>query len=242
MSSQKSIRLPLAAQQLFHIGKSAPVMILLTGCIVYKFDESAGDSAGDSAPDTVETPAIVADLDENLLVNPGLETGDFSGWIVVNSGGDGWLARDYATSPNGVGDFGDFGQYGANTSYGWCRRAQIVDLIALGFTAEFLDSQPYVNVSDWFLERYDVDEYMLRVTLLDENGATLSSWAVHSYTSGTVGWDDDAWVEASHSFSGYGAGLRYITFFDGGQDTEWWAGQYGVLIDNSYLALSDQPL
>ena len=76
----------------------------------------------------------------NLLVNPGAETGDFSGW---NRWGM-WGVD--ATAYNGVLE----GEHCFLTSYNWCIRSQEVDLLSRGYSAADLDNSFGVDVSEWF--------------------------------------------------------------------------------------------
>ncbi len=56
-------------------------------------------------------------------------------------------------------------------------------------------------------------------------------------TSDGEGYDDDEWFEVSHTFAGYGTGLRTIYFEDGGRDSEYWAGHYGTRLDDASVML-----
>ena len=167
----------------------------------------------------------------NLLVNPGLETGDFTGWTRTAGGGDGWAIKETGLTDS------DFGVYAARTSYNLCSRGQVVDLVAAGYTEADLDAAPTIHVADWFRERYDVDAYFVEVTLLDASGGTIDTWSESGTTNGAADWWDDVYFEVAHAFSGYGAGVRYVWFQDGGEDTEYWAGNYGIEIDNAFVGV-----
>ena len=66
----------------------------------------------------------------NLLANPGAETGDMSGWTILENGGYGWNTR--GTGYEGENSF--------STSYEWCKRYQEIDLLAKGYSAFQLDA------------------------------------------------------------------------------------------------------
>ena len=167
-------------------------------------------------------------VDENLVENPGLETGDTSGWTILSSGGDGCS----------VSSGGHSGDYDLKTSHGLCEREQSIDLLAKGFSAEALDSAPELQVSEWFKERYaSGDVYVFEVQLLDADGGVLDSFDGGGTTTGITGYDDDEWFEVSHSFTGYPSGLRTITIRDGGRDSESWAGHYGVQLDDASVVV-----
>ena len=46
-----------------------------------------------------------------------------------------------------------------------------------------------------------------------------------SYRQTKVG----VWEEVTHVFEGYGTGLRFISFWHAGKDSEYWAGYYGAM-------------
>ncbi|EPX58265.1 hypothetical protein D187_004021 [Cystobacter fuscus DSM 2262] len=38
-------------------------------------------------------------------------------------------------------------------------------------------------------------------------------------------------------FTGYGPAARYVRWTDGGMDSEWWWGHYGVVMDDAVVAV-----
>lgn len=182
--------------------------------------------AGDTDTDT----DTEFDCSDNLLDNPGAEDGDMSGWEVTENGGYGWASIASEDAFEGDRRFG--------TSYEWCRRYQQIDLLSLGFTEEELDAEPEIRVSEWVGEIFEPDQYEVTVELLDVGQALIDNWTVAATTDGDSTcttadcfWDDDDWIEVSHVFTGYGAGLRHIRFSDGSVDTEWWLDWYGAVFD-----------
>ncbi|MCP4675546.1 MAG: hypothetical protein GY854_08580 [Deltaproteobacteria bacterium] len=193
--------------------------------------DSDADADADIGDDTDPPPG------DNLLVNPGMESGVLQdGWTIVESGGDGWNVNAMSATD------GFLGNYYVVTSYGLCLRSQEVDLVAAGFDASYLDTAPYVHVRDWFKEFYSPDWYQITVRLLDASRVTIAEWTHSNTTGGVTGYDDDNWFSITHTFIGYGPGLRYIYFEDGGQDSEFWLGHYGIYIDNSHASISDYPI
>jgi len=179
-------------------------------------------------PDPGLDPVGTGPFDENLLENPGLETGDLSGWTLLSSGG----------SECSVGGSARTGDYSLHTSYTLCEREQTIDLIAAGFTESDLDTAPAVLASEWFKEFFTGgDTYQFQVELKDATGAVLASFDGGGLTTGAGGYGDDEWFEVSHTFVDYGPGLRTITLRDGGKDSEFWAGYYGVRIDDASVML-----
>ena len=161
---------------------------------------------------------------ENLLVNPGAETGDLSGWTINKNGGDGWAIDKSVNSYSGDYEFA--------TSYLECKRSQTIDLIAAGYTATQLDAAPDVKVSEWFKQIFDADEYFMKVELLDADKNVIDSWDMSGTTT-----DKDVWFNLSYTFTKYGTGLRYIYFEDGGKDTEYWKNHYGVRMDDAEVRI-----
>ena len=192
---------------------------------------SAGGAPGevsiDGGADTTSSTSVTLYLQEpgNLLQNPGGETGDLSGWQILSSGGDGWAS--------GKGDpvIQLFGALHFTTSFGWDGRSQLLDLTTLGFTQQELDAAPPITVREWYHGGgySTADSYYLGVELRDTNGTVLASYNKGTQASPTV--TNATWQMATQTFSGYGTGLRYVYFEDGGQDTEFWAGYYGAAMD-----------
>lgn len=180
--------------------------------------------------DTGPLPAP-APYGANLLLNPGCEAGDLSGWDIGASGGDGWAA----IAGGGRGGFE------CGTSYGLSLRSQDVDLLALGFTEAQLDAEPEVHVSEWFREIcLTGDTWRFEVLLRDGAGATIASWQSSGLTAAAgsgCDYSDDLWFELAHVFTGYGPGLRSVVFRDGGGDVEFWAGHYGIRMDDAWLSV-----
>jgi hypothetical protein len=173
---------------------------------------------------------------QNLLTNPGAETGDMSGWTIIANGGNGWSTRGS----------GYEGTHSFSTSYNWCKRSQEIDLLAKGYTEAQLDATPIVNVGEWFAgygsawddPNHHRDYCYLKVELRDVNHNLIDSYdsGVFQTKNGT-GWYGP-WEQRSHTFSGYGSGLRYIYFEDGGDDWEFWNGHYGPALDAASVTIT----
>uniref|UniRef100_A0A8C6SQN2 Zgc:175088 n=1 Tax=Neogobius melanostomus TaxID=47308 RepID=A0A8C6SQN2_9GOBI len=158
-------------------------------------------------------------MSRNLLKNPNGDE-DLEFWELTENGGSQWKVEDLP------GDCGhDFtGQDGVSkyfaTSFELCLKRQVINLLDEEYSAEVLDEQPLVNISDWYCARTDCGcTYQMAVkcvTLDPEN-------------------DDCAWKE----FSDYGPGLRFITFEHGGQDTNYWDGWFGVRVTASCVSIEN---
>jgi len=178
---------------------------------------------------------------QNLLENPGAETGDMSGWTIKPEDpeiGETW----------GVRDGGYEGNHSFSTSYRWCKRSQEIDLLAKGYTEAQLDAVPTISAEEWFAgygsvwdnKSHHRDYCYLNVELRDRYHHAIASYDSGVFqTSPGSGWFGP-WEQRSHIFSGYGSGLRYIYFEDGGKDREYWAGQYGPALDAASVTIAAQ--
>jgi Ca2+-binding RTX toxin-like protein len=179
-----------------------------------------GEFASVFAPEIMEIyPGVL-----NLLTNPGAETGDMSGWNILQNGGNGWTVQTggYEGSQTFV------------TSYAWGKRSQTVDLVAKGYSTAVLDQAPTINISEWFrgIGPKTADLSYLKVELRDAGGNVIAS-----FNSGELTAKSD-WQQISHTFANYGAGVRYVYWEDGGKDVEYWAGHYGTQFDGASLTLT----
>ena len=114
-------------------------------------------------------------------------------------------------------------------------REQLVDLLALGFSAAYLDAaQPAVRLSERFGRvppGLATDAYFLYVQLLDAGRRPIASWGrdgpdshwsfagappFQCTTSCTLLHNESAWQAQQYTFTGYGANLRYVLWRDGG--------------------------
>lgn len=212
-------------------GAFTSLMTGLAGGTTYYVRAYATNSEGTvyGTEDTVTTPD---EWSNNLIANAGAETQNLSGWTVTANGGDGWAATGLART----------GSYAFAGSYGWCEREQVIDLVAAGFTTTELDRQPAVDWSQWVRAREVDVVYWVKVELLDGSMTVIDSWNSGTQASPVSMAANTTWTEESTSFSGYGAGLRYIRVSDGSRDDIGWAGNYGAHFDDASLVLSlDAP-
>lgn len=173
--------------------------------------------------------AAAALYETNLLQNGGAEAGDMSGWTLLETGGNNW-ALDWHTAYSGDHCF--------STSHQWNTRYQEIDLLTAGFSEAVLDASPDIEISEWFATRGDSGgEYYLTVELRDSSHQVIDSWTTGTQTLAS-GVD---WFAESHSFSDYGAGIRYVYFEDGGKDTSSWGGNYGTSLDEASVQVVPEP-
>ncbi|XP_037540698.1 F-box only protein 6 [Nematolebias whitei] len=167
----------------------------------------------------------------NLLKNPRGED-KFQDWTIVQNGGDRWKVEGLMVPhPN------EKVQKNFVTSYGTCIKSQTIDLGKEGYSPSFMDKfQPPIRISDWYAPRWDCgSEYSITVQLLDRKNVVLQT-----FTPDTVyfpQWNDQQWHQMTHVFKDYGPGVRYIKFFHGGKDTQFWAGWYGIRVTDSCVEI-----
>lgn len=154
--------------------------------------------------------------EEQLLRDPD----DARSWTIEANGGDGWRREEDDDQSEKRLFF--------SSSYGWCRKSQTIDLKALGYSEEFLDSSPEIIVCDFYLGRGDCGSvYELRVELQDANGRAIQNPFLFSDETVTL------WLPVTKRFSGYGKGLRFIYFQHSGKDRNYWKGHYGARVAES---------
>lgn len=162
------------------------------------------------------------------LVNATGEAGDLSSWNISASGGDGWAVVSYDAASPGFG-----------TSYAMDSKWQEIDLVAKGFSTTYLDTAPTVYFGEKFLKRADVSgiRYYLRVEIRNAAHAPIQTFNPGTQIVNPGGGPIIVYPVTS-SFSGYGAGMRYIYVEDGGYDSMGWAGQFGAYLHSAFVRLS----
>ncbi|XP_027834064.1 F-box only protein 17 isoform X1 [Ovis aries] len=167
-----------------------------------------------------------APLGRNLIFNSCGEQG-FRGWEVEH-GGNGW-----AVEKNLIMMPGAPSQTCFVTSFEWCFKRQLVDLVMEGVWQELLDSaQIEICVADWWGARENCGcIYRLRVRLLDvyENEVVKFSASPNP----VLQWTERGCRQVSHVFTNFGKGIRYVSFEQYGRDTRSWVGHYGTLVTHS---------
>ncbi|XP_063797937.1 F-box only protein 2-like [Pseudophryne corroboree] len=169
----------------------------------------------------------------NLIKNPCGEEG-LKYWEDIEAGGDGWKVVDL---PGAIFPLHLVKKYFAS-SYGWCSKSQLIDLLQEGYTREMLDNnQPCIVISEWYGSRHDCGcRYELTVQLLSDCREVIAE-----YKSGTITIPetlDNYWRQIGHTFSRYGPGVRYIRFKHGGQDSKFWKGWYGAQVTKSSVTIN----
>ncbi|CAK6963895.1 F-box only protein 6-like [Scomber scombrus] len=167
----------------------------------------------------------------NLLKNPRAEN-QMNGWQILDNGGDEWKIDNVREPhPNEVI------QKNFVTSYGMCRKSQLIDLEVEGYNKSFMDHfQPEIKVSDWYAPRFDCGcEYQICVELLNQKKRPIKKFAPE--TVYFEQWNDQKWNQMTYVFQNYGPGVRYIRFTHGGKDSQFWAGWYGIRVTDSSVEI-----
>jgi len=146
---------------------------------------------------------------ERQVLKNGDATDGFNNWTILQNGGNQWKIETgpAASCP------GTEGNTNFVTSYGWNKKAQTIDLLAEGFTAEELDQAPEIAVSEWMCSRTDCRGlYRLIVELREANNRSVDRFDTGELRAPIAPNWVYPWEEVSHVFKEYGAGVRFIYF------------------------------
>ncbi|KAM9443807.1 F-box only protein 2-like [Clarias gariepinus] len=172
----------------------------------------------------------------NLLKNPNGDEGlDY--WQLTENGGFGWQVEEMPREGEHAFNNSAVTKY-FSTSYELNLKKQVIDLVAEGYNPDDLDNQPAVTIEDWFCCRTDCGcMYQIAVSLLDANSQPLQE-----YKPDVVILDPDSdgcsWRKVTNTFTGYGPGLRYISFEHGGNDIKYWEGWFGARVTGSSVTIN----
>ncbi|KFP81068.1 F-box only protein 6, partial [Apaloderma vittatum] len=171
----------------------------------------------------------------NLPLIP-LLSENFLHWTIDQNEGDKWKIEDLPGAHGTDLPDPDVHKYFV-TSYGPCLKSQLITLQKEGYWNELMDEKrPEIVVKDWYAARFDCGcRYELTVQLLSEDYLVLEEF--HPEPVVIEQWSDAVWREVSHTFQNYPPGVRHIRFQHGGQDTQFWAGWYGVRVTNSSITI-----
>ncbi|XP_068192408.1 F-box only protein 6-like isoform X3 [Antennarius striatus] len=167
----------------------------------------------------------------NLLKNPRGEH-KMKNWQILENGGDNWKIEEVMVPHPNEAVHKNF-----VTSYGMCKKSQLIDLAMEGYSPLFMDHfQPDIRISDWYAPRWDCgSKYVIHVELLNQKKKAVKTFAPE--TIYFEQWNDQKWNQMTYSFQNYGPGVRYIRFTHGGQDTQYWAGWYGIRVTDSCVEI-----
>ncbi|XP_063965393.1 F-box only protein 6-like [Lytechinus pictus] len=163
---------------------------------------------------------------------------DLKHWTILSNGGERWKIETGCHGsdrlPDEVLRLNGGKDKSFATSYGWCEREQVIDLVKEGFSEEMLDRmKPTIFVSEWYAARFDCgNTYEFGMQLLKGRPTSedTKDVIVDSFSFGpiiTPEWPERSWKQATHFFREYGAGVRFIRYWDKSKDNKFWAGHYG---------------
>ncbi|XP_029768318.1 F-box only protein 17-like, partial [Terrapene carolina triunguis] len=141
-----------------------------------------------------------------FLTQP-LPADQFSHWQVEH-GGHGWKVEGNRCPVEGAP-----AQTCFVSSFQWCIKSQLVDLLKEGLWDELLDTyQPEIYISDWWGAREDCGcEYSICVRLLAANRSTVIA-EFQANPDPIQQWNDAQYHQVSYRFRQYGRGVRYVHF------------------------------
>ncbi len=193
-----------------------------------RFADYNMSTSGTVADSNVTTQGIQCFCGSNLLVNGSGQDG-VTGWTITDKGGDGWYWDDT----------------GFRTSYNWDTKQQVIDLLAVGYTASVLDASPPITVWEHFYQGMNrtingsgtyYGNYFMKVELLDTNKIPLVTYSAGNTTyPKTLG----IYTSKPHSYTflNIPPGVRYIRWTDGGYDGGGWGGYYGPRLFNATVII-----
>lgn len=188
-------------------------------------------------PDVSKTPKcwrwfyFLCKKRRNLLRNPRAEH-EMNHWQIIENGGHQWKIEEVMVPhPN------EAVQKNFVTSFGMCRKSQLIDLAKEGYHPSLMDHlQPDIRISDWYAPRFDCGSiYQIQVELLNQRRRPIETFTPE--TAYFEQWNDQQWNQIIHVFQNYGPGVRYIRFTHGGKDTQFWAGWYGIRVTDSSVEI-----
>ncbi|KAJ9578680.1 hypothetical protein L9F63_005104 [Diploptera punctata] len=185
---------------------------------------------------------FVEDPFEKNLIQNHCGQGNLGGWDVLSSGGNGWRVENPPVGADILPCSEEFENLTScfATSYHSCSKEQLIKLIDHGFTSWIMDKiQPDIHVSEWIAARFDSGcSYEMKVELLDENNVLIRDFHCREEIKQ---WQGREWKKVSHVFERYGSGVRFIKFYHGGMDSQFWAGHYGSKMTGACVKLSIPP-
>ncbi|XP_075695469.1 F-box only protein 6 [Rhinoderma darwinii] len=176
----------------------------------------------------------------NILKNPSAAE-HFKHWQKKKNGGDQWKVETLPGTHGRAFPDEKVKEYFV-TSYGLCLKSQTIDLKKEGYPDEFMDVvQPNIVIKDWYAARHDCGcKYQILVHLLSRTKTVLAEFEPEPVF--IEQWSNAEWSQIEYTFKHYGPGVRYINFQHGGNDTQFWAGWYGIRVTNSSVIIDPGDL
>ncbi|XP_032083530.1 F-box only protein 27-like [Thamnophis elegans] len=177
--------------------------------------------------------AVLRPLGRNLVRNPCGRVRHWSVQCEFPGWNDGWNLEENRAPLEGAEDQTCFA-----SSFEWCQKEQVIDLLKEGFWQDLLDTyQPDIVVSDWWGGCQDCgNEYELYVALLAANKKRKIGVFEAKPNPRPLSMDP-SYQKVTHTFRQYGPGVRYILFRHRGKHTEFWKGHDGARMTNSSVVI-----
>ena len=193
-----------------------------------------GSDPVDVAFRDVKVTRNITTYNANLIKNPNNDGKFEDSWKVV----DARNRRNNAFFHNRVRWAGwNSGHFG--TPYYNVSRVQEIDLGAeLAGKDDWANNPPEIFVSEQFNKTYcGNDTYFLKVEIYNAQRELIGSWDTGTKkVTGECSWSGSKWVTERQTVS-YNGVPRFIRFYDGGKDSEFWAGYYGPRIREAVVVL-----
>ncbi|KAM3829427.1 F-box only protein 27 [Vipera latastei] len=178
---------------------------------------------------------VLRPLGRNLVRNP-CGTEQFRHWAVhceFPEWNDGWSVVNNWRPLEGAEAQTCFA-----SSFRWCQKEQVIDLLKEGFWQDLLDTyQPDIVITDWWGGCQDSGcVYELSVALLAANKRKKID-LFEAKPDPIPNGNDAAYHKVTHAFRRYGCGVRYVRFRHRGKDTRFWAGHYGARVTSSSVVI-----
>lgn len=163
----------------------------------------------------------------NVLTNGDASAG-LTGWVFSSGSGSTWTTQNSTYGPAFV------------ASYNWTTMNQTVDLWANGYSAYYLDNQQpeisYMQMYRGHASNY-ADKFYYKIELRNASNQVITSYSLGSQSTPIT--TSTAWDTVAGSFTNYGSGVRYVRVEYGGDDAEFWAGNYGTIVDNGIVSVAN---
>ncbi|XP_064610254.1 F-box only protein 44-like [Liolophura sinensis] len=180
---------------------------------------------GDHEPINYRQLYFSSPYTRNLIKNPCAKE-KLKYWQVRHNGGHGFTSERDHPGSHSITQYAPIKEDVPcwATSFALCQKTQLVDLVAEGCSISVLDRlRPPIHISEWHSARFDCGGvYSLNVQLLAADHTVIDKFDFEIDIPVRR-----IWEQVQHTFTGYPAGVRFVSFTHGGVDTSFWAGHYG---------------
>jgi len=179
-------------------------------------------------------------FERNLIKNP-CGKKKLENWSILSEGGDKFTIEQPPSGsekiPHDANLENDLDDSCFATSFHSCSKEQTIQLSRLGLTPEVMDDyKPCITFTDWYAGRFDCGcVYECQFLLLDKSKKIIEKF---EHRTTIKQWQGNTWHKVSHRFTDYSAGVRFVKFYHGGMDTQFWAGHYGVKLTGSSIKIN----